>query len=546
VRHSSETPPDEIRRAPAAGPEPNARGDAVLIFALVVLLFLPSLRGGFIYDSPGQILYSDYLHRAESLWDALTLRVFRMDVVDRLRPVQLVSLCLDARLWGRNPFGYRLTSVLLHALNAALAFRLLWRTLADAALRRPAAWLGALLFAVHPALVEAVAEVSFREDLLATAGVLGGLLTLARAAQRTGGRRAAGAIAAVALLLLAAGAKETGWMGPLLLAASGAALARRTDARLYAVTAVAAALPIAAFALYARAVAPAASSIFRHAPAYPAGGLKGMFSLWPRFWAFQWFQAAFPYGLCADYGGYSLRLFSTAGSAAALALLAAGAIVLAARFPRTRFGLIFLAAASLPTSNLWPIFIPLADRYLYLPMVGAALAAAGLLTELRPPARRRLGIALAALCALWVPVNLRRQWIWSDPVRLWEDTLRGNPHSRAASNNLGHALLAAGRPAEALNAWRRAVQLHPGHANAWAGVALAQEALGDRERADAALAKAIESDPIYADADAVRAALLLPPDQIETLRALLARRRAESPVSTPPEADPPSTPAPDE
>lgn len=530
-----ETPPSTICRSPAVEPESKACGDPFLVFVLVAVLFLPSLRGGFVYDSPAQILYSDALHQPGFLWDALTLRVFRMDVIDRLRPAQLVSLGLDARLWGRNPFGYHWTSILLHALNAALAFRLLWQALADVAFRRPAAWLGALLFAVHPALVEAVAEVSFREDLLATTGVLGGLLALARAARHTGWRRAAGAGAAIALLLLAAGAKETGWMGPFLLAVSGAALARRSDTRLYAGTASAAALLIAGFALYARAVAPDASAIFRHAPTYPAGGLKGMFPLWPRFWAFQVFQAVFPYALCADYGGYSLRLFSTAGSVTALALLAAGAMGLAVRYPRTRFGLVFLALASLPTSNLWPIFIPLADRYLYLPLVGAALAAAGLLTELAAPTRRRLGIVLATLCALWIPVNLHRQWIWRDPVRLWEHTLRGNPHSRVASNNLGHALLERGRYTDALKAWRRAVQLHPGHANAWAGIALAQEALGNRDQADAALAQAIESDPIYADADAVRAALLLSPGQTEALRPLLARRRVEPSDSMPPE-----------
>src|SRR5919106_1284901 len=37
-------------------------------------------------------------------------------------PVTWLSLGLDYTLWGMNPVGYHLTSVLLHALNAALVF----------------------------------------------------------------------------------------------------------------------------------------------------------------------------------------------------------------------------------------------------------------------------------------------------------------------------------------------------------------------------------------------------------------------------------------
>jgi hypothetical protein len=69
---------------------------------------------------------------------------------------------LDCQLFGLNPWGHHLTSVLLHALNAALVFALLqqmtgatWRSLFVAA-----------LFAVHPLRVESVAWVAERKDVL--------------------------------------------------------------------------------------------------------------------------------------------------------------------------------------------------------------------------------------------------------------------------------------------------------------------------------------------------------------------------------------------
>ena len=95
---------------------------AALVFALVAALYAPTLRGGFVYDSIAQVLQSDYIHTPSHWSDVLTLRVVGQDELDRNRPLHLASLMIDAAVWGKNPLGYRLTSVLLHALNASLLF----------------------------------------------------------------------------------------------------------------------------------------------------------------------------------------------------------------------------------------------------------------------------------------------------------------------------------------------------------------------------------------------------------------------------------------
>ena len=95
---------------------------AAAVFLLVAALFIPTLRGGFVYDSIAQVLHSDYIHTPANWGDVLTLRVVGQDELDRNRPMHLASLMLDAAIWGKNPLGYRLTSILLHALNAALLF----------------------------------------------------------------------------------------------------------------------------------------------------------------------------------------------------------------------------------------------------------------------------------------------------------------------------------------------------------------------------------------------------------------------------------------
>jgi hypothetical protein len=174
------------------------------IFSLVALLYLPTLRGGFVYDSIAQVLYSDYIHTPSNSVDVLTLRVVGQDELDRNRPMHLASLMLDAAIWKKEPFGYRLTSVLLHALNAALLF-----VFVAVALRRTTtggedaaatltvaspssatvvcffAAFGVLIFALHPLVVEAVAEPSNREDLLVLLPMLVGLLFIATERSRS-------------------------------------------------------------------------------------------------------------------------------------------------------------------------------------------------------------------------------------------------------------------------------------------------------------------------------------------------------------------------
>ena len=68
------------------------------------------------------------------------------------RPLASASFAADA-LWSRSARGYHVANIVLHALAAGLLFLLLRRL----GLRDGVAFLGGLLFAVHPALTEAVA-----------------------------------------------------------------------------------------------------------------------------------------------------------------------------------------------------------------------------------------------------------------------------------------------------------------------------------------------------------------------------------------------------
>ncbi len=77
-------------------------------------------------------------------------------------PLTWLSLMLDGQLYGRQPWGYHLTNVLLHAATTILLFLVLWRMTGDL---WPAA-LATAIFAIHPLRAESVAWVTERKDVL--------------------------------------------------------------------------------------------------------------------------------------------------------------------------------------------------------------------------------------------------------------------------------------------------------------------------------------------------------------------------------------------
>jgi tetratricopeptide (TPR) repeat protein len=95
-------------------------------------------------------------------------------------PLTWLSHALDWQLFGSNPSGHHVTSLLLHVLNVALLFFFLARVTRSTS----RSLLVAALFAVHPINVESVAWVAERKNVLCTLFFLLALLGYARYVRR--------------------------------------------------------------------------------------------------------------------------------------------------------------------------------------------------------------------------------------------------------------------------------------------------------------------------------------------------------------------------
>lgn len=513
---------------------------ALLAAALAFVLYVPSLGSGFVYDAEAQVLIDDYIHEPAHIVEVVTLRVLGKDVLDASRPAHLFSLMLDSLLWGKHPAGYHFTSILLHALNTGMLCLLLLLVLPQGAgtMARSVAVLCALVFAVHPVNVEPVAEVSYREDLLATGFLLVSLLAATGFGRSHGWRAAAWAAGTVLAVLLACASKETGAVAPLLLAAYAVLFRRKQGEQasrlpsykhhdqgwvswfflIAAAASVTAGFYLARFCLQVKD-----SLIFSQGPARIGGSVAEFLEIQTRLWAHLIKNIVWPAGLSADYTPQNIGGIPLAAACAILAVAVAGQLWLARKSRLAAWGALIFWLGLAPVSNVVPLFRPIADRFLYLPMTGVAFMLAGGVMLVTPQKNRRMFV-MGALALTLLPLavlNVRRQAVFASPIALWRDTAAVSPFSSTAANNLGYALLDAGDFDAALVSFQRAWNLTNGKkADAAAGAAIALEKLGKTANARRALNEAIRLDARYANPGQLVQALVLSPTHAEVLEKM--------------------------
>jgi len=134
---------------------------AALLALATIALYWPAMRCDFInFDDPECVTAN--VHVQNGLTPGGIQWAFSHLVSSNWHPVTMLSHMLDCQLFGLEPWGHHLTSLLLHALNTALVFLLL-RGMTGALWRSA---LAAALFGFHPLHVESVAWVSERKDVL--------------------------------------------------------------------------------------------------------------------------------------------------------------------------------------------------------------------------------------------------------------------------------------------------------------------------------------------------------------------------------------------
>jgi hypothetical protein len=453
-------------------------------------VYLNALHNPFVYDDYRTVVSN------RSIDPPLELR--RVLWQDATRPLVNASYAVDRALWGRQPFGFHLTSLLLHTLNVALLF-ILARSLTPAG-NDVAAIAAASLLAVHPMMTEAVGYISGRAEILCAAFFLGALCT-GRRWLTDGG---IGWAAATILLWIASiGSKETAAAFPFVLAAldwlvlGGSAQEKRRRAFGIHLPLIVTACGVAAVRLtvlhreYPNAVAPQwsygllALDVFRRYLALLVNPAR---------------QTIF-HAVDMVNGFTDPRALLGVGTIAALLILIWR---IRRAQPLVAFGLCWTLLVLAPSTMLTVLGQgePMAEHRVYLASAGFFLAVGGGLAIVADYAAQRGPVVAAAAAGALILVlgaygaeTLVRNATWRDPVALWRESVELAPNHYWPRLALGEALLDAGRRSDAIEQFATAIQLRPSEPRGYVKLAQSYVESGRFNEARAQLARALELDP---------------------------------------------------
>jgi Flp pilus assembly protein TadD len=456
-----------------------ARAAAPAAVAAGLLLWLPSLRGEFLYDDIPMVVQNPVLQDPGNLAALVTF--------DPARPLLTLSWVASALLGGGiEAWAFRLVNVVLHAATAGLVAQLVsWLAQVRGEPLAPRqALLAGLFFAVTPMAAETVAYVASRSTgLCAFLGFAFLAVAVRELETSRPGRRAA----AWLLLLLAHLTKEEAAAFPLLLVLldlHGPAGGRlRAVAARWRVHAPFLALPLAG--LCARR---AMVGTWLPAPAWP-------YEVWLPTQALE-FPAYLLRSLVpldpAFHRGTPPFAWPPEPRSLALALLLLALLAFVARRPRTRlaFAAAWMAAGLAPSSSLVPLRELAVDHRAYAGGFGAAWVVAG---ALAPASRTPLA---AAALVVMAARSLAEQSTLATADSAWAAAVARNPDLPEVRLGAGLARLQAGDPESATRHFGRLTELAPDDARGWSNLASALAAQG---RYAEALAPAQRAAQLSAD-----------------------------------------------
>jgi len=449
--------------------------------------YSPALNGAFLFDDTVLLFALPDIVAPFRVW------------VHSVRPVLMASYWMNARLSGDDPFSYHVFSLLIHLVAASLVFLIVRRLLewaqAPAARRTLLAGFAAGLFLLHPIQTEAVAYLAGRSEALSVTLVLAAYAVFLYRRQAAIGW---GAILLVlALFGLALLAKEHTIILPALLLLTDfwwnpgfSFRGVRANWRLYAPLALGAAGGLAFF-----------WNLILHSTS--AGlSLKGV----------SWYQYLFTQGralfvypaefllpvrLTADWDFPISRGIFDHG--AVFGLIALVALAVAAwhyrrRFPLACFGYFAYLVLMSPTSSILPIADPVAERRLYLGMLGLLLIVVDLAGRVRIDSRK-LAAVLVALLLVAAAITHARAAVWADPIVLWEDTAAKSPHKRRVLFQLASAYAFVGRCQDAVDEYQKVAQEWPPNYDLLVDWALAYDCVNQPNLALDKLRQAAAQEP---------------------------------------------------
>ena len=470
----------------------------------MVVVYANALFNAFVWDDRYIITENTLAKSWRNIPTFFTTHLFEgsKQPSNSYRPLQKLSNLLDYSIWRLNPFGYHLTNIILHALNAVLIYilvNLLFK-------KKEISLIVSALFAIHPIHTQAVTYISGRADLLAGFFIFLSLIFFVKHRNNNVETKKYywGAVACFMLALLS---RESAVILPFILI-------------LYDIT-----FPSKLKKLKVRLV--------DYLPFFLLLVLYGLMRMTVLDFSFNvgsWASQTNPYlriitfgrvvftyirllllplGLHMEYmPNWATTFFNPQILICNTLLLIIFASVIASyKYSRTLFfGSAWFFLTLIPFSNILPLNAVMAEHWLYIPSVGFFVVFALVVNKsayfIKNPHVKNnfLIFVLIPIFAFYSVLTIMRNRDWKDELTLYQNVLKYSPSSARVHNNLGNIYVNIKEYENAIKEFEEAIRLKAKYFEVYNNLGIVYQLQKQYEEAIRKYEKAIEINPNYAEA----------------------------------------------
>ena len=521
----SSSPKQDIKSISAKNFPQSLLSSLLIVFLLGFLAYQNALKNEFSYDDLSVVVENYYIKSWDYLPSLLNLSYFSRFGEESYRPIVTLTYFLDYGLWGLSSIGFHLTNVFLHLCNSILAFLVFRKVFNETN------WvlIASILFAVHPVATEAVNAIGFREELLTVFFGLISLLCFWNSLQHHNNSPLKICLNQIVLVLffaLALFSKENAIVMPFLFLAIyflskgfGNKGLGKNEYRLLV-------LVLVTFLIYV---------FFRfYELKNPNPTFFSTSDIWTRtltgvsISAYYLKLLLFPFPLTAAYVFPKaidleiIRAFLSLGF-----FLGVSICVYKGRNRKLIFGWFWILIALAPILNIYPISNPIAERYLYFPLIGGVLFFSECIrlslekVKISFPSIPKIVVLVILSGFLLITINRNSDWRSSDT--LWLQASQVYPKSSRALNGLGISYMRKNQIDKAILAYKKALAINPKNVRAYSNLGLVYHSLGDFTQSEQVLTEALSLNPNNRDTLTNLASSKIELEKYEEASQLLAR-----------------------
>lgn len=479
---------------------------SILILA-TLLAYINTANNGFVYDDVSVIKKNRYLTHIENIKDIFSKEnyfarsgtgKYKRYGEGSYRPIVTLTYFLDQAVSNKNPVVSHSMNLFYHLIQVLLIFNLILLISNN----RSVALITALIFAVHPAGAEAINSISFREDILCSIFLCSSLyLYIIHLNKRL--KTSVYLLYSIVFYLLACFSKENAGIFPLIILCYNHLIYNSLKQPINIRSFKKFSKEYIAFSIALIGYVFVRFFLFTYKSPAPWTSDVDIFlritrglNLLPYYIRL----IIFPDRLSPAYNEGFLENFSYLPISIPVLLFVMWLITKnLKKKPIFSFSLIWLVINFIPVSGISELQHPVAERYLYLPMIGLIwFITLCFISFFKKHKKVILILIIPAVIILTTRTNIQNA-VWKSEFSLWDYTIKLAPKNYNTQANYAVVLANTGRLKDAVIHYKKAIEID-NRAQSHYNLANTYSELGLKEKAKEEYRISIKLDPNYSEA----------------------------------------------